>query len=157
MHTAALKYIKEEISQKSKKELENLCLQLAKFSKENKEYLTYLIFESQDEEGFIKGVKIEIDQMFDDLGNVSVHFAKKGIRKILARVKKYIRYSKKKESEVELLLYFCKVLIDHVPHLHRNSVISGIFERQTKMIEKGISALHEDLQFDYTEKLKAIL
>lgn len=80
MQTAALKYIKE-ISQK----------QIGKFvfaigripAKRTKNTSPISFLNPKDEEGFIKGVKIEIDQMFDDLGHV--HFAKKGIRKILAK------------------------------------------------------------------------
>ena len=49
MKTAAVKDIKQELLQRSPKELLALCLRLSRFKKENKELLTYLLFEASDE------------------------------------------------------------------------------------------------------------
>ena len=57
MKAVALKKLKEELSHKSANELMELCLHLSKFKKENKEFLTYLMFESHDEEAYIESVK----------------------------------------------------------------------------------------------------
>ena len=53
MKTASVKEIKDELKFKTSDELRELCLQLSRFKKENKELLTYLLFEAQDEEAFI--------------------------------------------------------------------------------------------------------
>ena len=51
MKTASLKQVKEELSYKSDQELVALCLQLIRFKKDNKELLSYLLFEMDDDDG----------------------------------------------------------------------------------------------------------
>ena len=46
MKTATVTVLKKELKYKSNDELLNLCLTLSKFKKENKELLTYLLFEA---------------------------------------------------------------------------------------------------------------
>ena len=50
MKAVTVKKIKDELTHKTASELMEICLQLSKFKKENKELLTYLLFESHDEE-----------------------------------------------------------------------------------------------------------
>mgnify|MGYP000642523159 CR=1 FL=1 len=50
MKAVTIKQLKDELSHKTANELKELCLHLARFKKENKELLTYLLFESHDEE-----------------------------------------------------------------------------------------------------------
>lgn len=149
MKTATVKELKEELAKRSAKELVELCLRLSKFKKENKELLTYLLFESLDEQGYIRNVKSEIDQQFTEINTRSYYFIKKGVRKILRNIKKYTRYSKKKETEVELLLYFCSKLKDFTPSIGRNRVLKNLYYKQLDLIEKAVASLHEDLQYDY--------
>ena len=61
MKAVTVKEISEELVNLSPKELRDLCLRLARFKKENKELLTYLLFEATDEEMYIESVKKEID------------------------------------------------------------------------------------------------
>ncbi|HBS11973.1 MAG TPA: hypothetical protein DEO36_05420, partial [Flavobacteriaceae bacterium] len=107
MKTATVSQLKNELKYQSQEELLELCLQLSKFKKENKELLTYLLFEADDEDAFIQGVKEETSELFGQINTSSYFYIKKSVRKILRIIKKYIRYSKKKETEVELLLHFC--------------------------------------------------
>ena len=44
-------------------------------------------------------------------------YIKKSVRKILRMAKKYIRYSKNKETEIEILLHFCTVLKNMKPSI----------------------------------------
>ena len=44
MKAAGVKAIKDDLKMRSKEELQELCLTLSKFKKENKELLTYLLF-----------------------------------------------------------------------------------------------------------------
>jgi hypothetical protein len=157
MKPASIKELKTELSTQQAKELLNLCLQLAKFKKENKELLTYLLFEASDEASYIESVKKEIDNDFAEINIRSYYFIKKSVRKILRNIKKYIRYSKKKETEVELLIYFCAKLKKMKPAIERNVSLTNIFIRQVSQIKKCISSLHEDLQFDYGDELDEIL
>ena len=80
-------------------------------------------------------------------------YIKKSVRKILRNTKKYIRYSLNKETEVELLLYFCKQLKAMKPSISRNTTLTNIYERNIEAITKKVLALHEDLQYDYTNEL----
>jgi len=126
-----------------------LCLRLARFKKENKELLTYLLFESDSEAGYIITVKAEIDEQFKVINTNSYFYIKKSVRKILRTIKKYARYSGNKETEVALLLYFCEKLRDFKPSIKRNTTLLNLYQRQVDYIQKKIGLLHEDLQYDY--------
>jgi hypothetical protein len=149
MKTATLKEIKTELSYRSNEDILKLCLQLTKFKKENKELLTYLLFESENEEKFIDNVKLEIDQQFDLINTKTYYFIKKSVRKILRMIKKHIRYSKIIETEVTLLIYFCKKLKNLNPSIKKNTVLLNIFKRELVNAKKKTEVLHEDLQYDF--------
>ncbi len=157
MKTATVNQLKVELKNKSSKELIDICLNLSKFKKENKELLTYLLFEAENEAAFIKNVKAEIKEQFESVDFTSYYFAKKNIRKILKNIKTYIRYSKQKQTEVELLLYFCTELKDIIEIIDYNTVIENIYNRQIEILKKRISTLHEDLRYDYGVELDTLL
>lgn len=148
--------IRKELKHKSNAELAELCLRLSRFKKENKELLTYLLFEAHDEQGYIETIKAEIDQQFDDINTNSYYYVKKSVRKILRNVKKYIRYSLNKETEVELLLYFCKKLRQMSPSISRNTTLTNLYERNLEAATKKILKLHEDLQYDFGQVVNDI-
>lgn len=157
MKAASLKEIKTELNHRSTEELLQLCLRLSKFKKENKELLTYLLFESADEESFIQSIKTQVDEQFEAINTSKYFYIKKSVRKILREIKKYIRYSQSKETEVELLLYFCQKLKDFEPSIKRNNTLYNLYIRQIEFIKKKVTALHEDLQFDYELELEELL
>ncbi|MFO8148423.1 MAG: hypothetical protein ACQEQB_11650 [Bacteroidota bacterium] len=156
MKAATVSQLKKELSYRSPEQLLEICLRLSKFKKENKELLTYLLFEFADETGYIESVKNEIDLEFDAINTSSYYFIKKSIRKILRNIKKYSRYSQKKETEVELLIYFCSKLKTFKPSITRNTTLLNLYERQLALAEKIISTLHEDLQYDYRLELEKL-
>lgn len=156
MKAVSVATIKKELQHRSSEELMDLCLRLSKFKKENKELLTYLLFEAHDESGYIEAVKHELDAQFDTINTNSYHYIKKSVRKILRLIKKYARYSLKKETEVELLLYFCTKLKDFEPSIYDNVSLTNIYNRQIISIKKIIISLHEDLQYDYNLELEAL-
>lgn len=157
MKAASLKEIKTELNHRTTRELLELCLRLSKFKKENKELLTYLLFESANEEAFIRSIKTKIDEDFESINTKTFYFIKKSVRKILREIKKYIRYSQNKETEVELLLYFCHKLKDFNPSIKRNTTLINLYNRQIEYIQKKISTLHEDLQYDYEMEIEELL
>lgn len=156
MKTVTIKEIKDELSNHSAKEMLEFCLRLSKFKKENKELLAYLLFESTDEASFVESVKMEVDQQFALINTKSYYIIKKSVRKILAYVKRNIRFSPKKQTEIELLIYFCTKLNNFTPSIHRNPTLNNLYLRQIELIKKAISTLHEDLQHDYGVELKSI-
>ena len=156
MKAATIRELKQELSVRSQGELLELCLRLSKFKKENKELLTYLLYEASNETAYIENVKREVDYEFEQINRKSYYFIKKSVRKILRNIKKYIRYSKKKETEVELLIYFCSELKKMSPSIDNNVTLQNIYNRQIEIIRKVISTLHEDLQYDYNMELSEI-
>jgi len=74
----------------------------------------------------------------------------------LRELKKYIRYSQKKETEIDLLIYFCLKLKNFSPSINKNVTLQNLYQRQIGMIEKSVSTLHEDLQSDYESELEAL-
>jgi hypothetical protein len=149
MKPVTIKKIKDELHYKSSQELIELCLKLSKFKKENKELLSYLLFDAEDEESYINSVNEYITLLFADINTKSFFYIRKSVRKILKLTKKYIRYSKKKDTEVELLLHFCKELKEISPSISKSPRLLNVYNRQLILIKKAIATLHEDLQYDY--------
>lgn len=156
MKAASLKELKQELSTSSHKELQELCLRLSRFKKENKELLTYLLFESSNEEAYIQSVKSYMDEQFEMINTKSFFYIRKSIRKILTNTKKYIRYSQKKETEVELLLYFCKKLKNFKPSINNSQQLLNTYNRQITLVKKIVDTLHEDLQYDYSLSISTL-
>ncbi|QNJ98603.1 hypothetical protein [Constantimarinum furrinae] len=156
MKPATVAQIKKELTFRSPDEITQLCLRLARFKKENKELLTYLLFEAESEEAFIQGVKDEVDELFNTINTNSFFYIKKSVRKILRLIKKYNRYSPHKATEVELLLYFCHKLKAFKPSIRRNRTLQNLYERQLDFIQKRIPVLHEDLQHDYSLEVEEL-
>ena len=134
MKAAGVKAIKEELNSRSRQELSDLCLKLSKFKKENKELLTYLLFEADNENLFIISIQEEIDLEFENINRKSYYFIKKSIRKILRNTKKNIRYS----------------ISNSIP-------LTRIFDREILKVEKILNTLHPDLKYDYETEIESIL
>ena len=156
MKAATVKEIKEELKTRSPLEMLEICLRLARFKKENKELLTYLLFEYDNEFGYIESVKRDMDEQFNQINRKNYFYIRKSIRKILTVTKKFIWYSQKKETEVELLIYFCSKMKNFKPSIHRSPALQNLFIRQIELIKKTISQLHEDLQFDYNQEMESL-
>ena len=154
METASLSDIKKELKTIAPEQLQELCLRLAKYKKENKELLNYLLFEAIDEQSFIQNVKEEIDDQFKLLNKSSFYLAKKTLRKALRTTQKFIKFSGSKETEIELLIYFCEKMKKSGLRMRSHRVILNMYLRQAERIKKVYSVLHEDLQYDYEEALK---
>ena len=149
--------IKRELSQLSAKELLELCSRLARFKKENKELLSYLLFEAHDERAFIAGVKSYIDTEIDAIPrDNNLYLIKKSLRKILRTVSKYIRFSGIKTTEIELLIYFLDAVKGSGIAIHKSQVLTNLYEMQLKKVNKLLPALHEDLQYDYGRQIEAL-
>ncbi|MFY0608636.1 MAG: hypothetical protein JXR10_18100 [Cyclobacteriaceae bacterium] len=149
MKAATVTEIKRELSHKTDKELVELCLRLSKFKKENKELLTYLLYEADDIHSYILNVQDEIEDAFNQIKKTSYYFIAKSMRKTLRVTKKFIRYSQNKQVEVELLIYFCEQMRDFEPSINRSTALINLYDRQIALIKKALATLNEDLQYDY--------
>ena len=156
MRSSSIHEIKQELVTLKAGELTALCLRLARFKKENKELLSYLLFESQDEQNYIKNIKLEIKDLFAEINLSHLYFAKKTLRKILRVINKHSRYSGNKQTDMELRIFFCRQLKNSGIPFRQNAVLSNIFEGQLKKIDAALAALHEDLQHDYSKEIAAL-
>lgn len=156
MRASSTQEIKQELLTGKPSELINLCLRLARFKKENKELLTYLLFEAGDEDGFIRGIKIEIEELFTTINQSQLYFAKKTLRKIVRIINKFSRYSGIKQTDIELRIFFCNKLKESGIPFRQNPVISNLYDNQLKKIRTNLADLHEDLQHDYLREMESL-
>jgi hypothetical protein len=157
MRSSSVHELKQELLTLKAPELVGLCLRLARFKKENKELLTYLLFEARDEESYTRAIQVEIAELFGTINLSQLYFAKKTLRKIVRIINKYCRYSGQKQTEIELRIFFCRQLKDSGIPFRRNTVISNIYDGQVKKINTLLAMLHEDLQHDYNKEMKELL
>ena len=156
MKAPSLNEIKLELSVQSQKKLLELCLRLAKFKKENKELLSYLLFEAHNEQGYVESIKKEINDQFWNLPRGNMYIIKKGLRKILRAISRYSKQTATKESEVELLIHFCINLHNSGIHFRGNKALSNLYDQQLKKLNVLAEQLHEDLRFDYQKQLEQL-
>lgn len=153
---ATVHEIKQQLQQEPPARVVEICLKLARFKKENKELLTYLLFEANDETAYIGNVQKDITGLFAEINSSNLYFAKKTIRKILRITNKHIRYMANPQAEIELLLFFCTTLNQMKLPLEKNAALKNLYTNQLKKIKQAIGKLHEDLQYDYNRQLKLL-
>jgi len=157
MKSTTLNELKKEIQELPPKELVELCIALAKYKKDNKEYLGYLLFESHDKPAFTKEIKTDIDAHFEELKTqTNLYYVKKSLRKILRILNKYSKYLNDKANSAELYIYFLTKLKDSGIPFHKSKLIMNMYAQQLKKINSLIATLHEDLQSDYSRDLEKI-
>lgn len=156
MKTASISELQKELITLEPKKVLELCIRLVKHKKENKELLSYLLYDSNDEYLFIKNLKEETDQLFSEINSSNVYFIKKTLRKILRITNKYIKYSGSLQTEIELRIYFCsKIKQAHLP-INTSIVLSNLYKREIIKIKTILSKLHEDIQFDFREEIEKL-
>jgi hypothetical protein len=153
MKTASLNDIKKELSNQDSAVLLEYCLRLAKFKKENKELLQFLLFEAQDISTYVNEIKSEIEEQFLQMNKSNIYLIKKSVRKILRSINKQIRFSISKQVEAELLIQFCNCIIKHSIPIKKSRQLNNIYENQLKKIDKTLASLHPDLQYDLKREL----
>ena len=153
MKSASVQEIKQELLELKPSKLTEICLKLAKFKKENKELLTYLLFESHDEANYVAEVKKEIDQLFSEINFSHLYFVKKSLRKVVRILNKHLRYMNSKSAEAELRIYFCKKVKESGIRIDKNTVINNLYNGQIAKARAAVAGLHEDLQYEFLKQL----
>jgi hypothetical protein len=154
MKAATVNELKKELVELEPARVTELCLRLARFKKENKELLTFLIYESHDIPAYVREVKKDMDTEFAEMNRDNLYLTKKSLRKIIRTTNKYIRYIGNKEAEAELLIWFIVNIKKAKIPVSSSVRITNLYQNQLKKIEKTISELEEDLQYDYRKELK---
>jgi hypothetical protein len=153
MKAATINELKLELQAIPPATVLELCLRLARFKKENKELLTYLLFEANDKHSYIKNVQQEIAMQMETTNTSSVYLAKKTIRKVLRTTNKFIRYSNDAVIEIELLLYYCVAIKNLGTKIYKNPIVANLCQNQLKKINKTLATLHEEEQYDYRKTI----
>lgn len=156
MRSASIHELKQELLNTPANELAELCLRLAKYKLENKELLTYLIFEAHDTDGFMQSVKKEVDEQFAQINQSNLYYVKKTLRKILRHINKHIKYAGSAQVTIEMLIYFCQSIKETGIPIQKNPVIANLYKSQLQKINKTLAGLHEDLQYDYKRAVVAL-
>ena len=159
MKAASLAEIKAALKEKTSTQVMDLCLRLARHKKDNKELLTYLLFEADDKHGYIESIKREMEESFEEMNMGNLFWIKKSLRKVLRTINKYIKYAGDKQMEAELRIYFCSLIKKAKIPIQKSPLILNLYKGQLKKIEAALDTLHEDLQHDYDsdwEKVKQL-
>jgi len=156
MNSASISEIKKELQRLDADELNAICLRLAKYKKENKELLSYLLSDAHDEAGYIRGIKEELDVMFQELDGRNLYITKKILRKILRFANRQIKYSGIPQTELELRIYFCEKVKEVGIPLTTGTVLYNLYQQQLKKITTVLAKLPEDYQVDYEAAIDAL-
>ena len=150
MKAASIAELKKALVRLEQGELLDACLRLARFKKDNKELLTYLLFLSENEQGYVSYLCEEIDEQFSLTPNAH----KKTLRKIIRWMDKCLRFSGIKETEVQVRIHFCRALNSSDTPYQKSKVMTNMYTRQLKKINQAIEKFHQDLKYDFHQEIK---
>ncbi|HEY1061260.1 MAG TPA: hypothetical protein VGE44_06220 [Daejeonella sp.] len=156
MKPEKLSDLKKELSGLSVLELTDICLRLAKYKKENKELLTYLLFDADNPMQYAEEVK---NFLIEDFKTMQKHYyySTKSMRKIIRLINRYAKYTGSKQVETELALWFCINFLMYADLRTSHKPLQGLLTRQFEKIIKLLPKLHEDLQFDYQKEFESVV
>mgnify|MGYP001791935924 CR=1 FL=1 len=133
-----------------------MCLRLAHDQKENKELLAYLLFDAHNAEAYTEQIKENMRDTFKDVNTANLYLAKKTLRKILRQANRYIKHTLSKQTEAEVLIYFCSLLKNSGIAIHKNKALTNMYLQQIKKIKIALAALHEDIQYDFRKQVNQL-
>jgi hypothetical protein len=155
MHLFSLQEQKKELQQLSKTELEAICLRFARYKKENKELLEFVLFHQGNPQAYSDALKDELEEVFTSLTGANYSDAKK-LRKITKALNKHAKYMQNPSLEVDLWIWFCYAYCDSMAAKSTAQVIRNFFVKAILKVEKIQCKLHEDLAFDVAQELEKI-
>jgi len=147
VETEKLSVLKKELSRRPAKDLIEISLRIARLKKENKELLSYLLFDVEEPLYYAEKLKKEIDSLFEEISD-SLHI--KSLRKILKMINKYSRFTGNDHGEVELLVYFIKRLLSFNERKMNSQAMQFLIFKVLKKLSTLIPKLDEDLKYDYS-------
>jgi len=155
MQTYTIHQLEKELRTRGPKEVLEICIRLAKHKNENKELLSYLLF-GNDEKEYVSEVKEKIDGLMAGINRKTIYTTKKGLQKVVRNMTKFIKYSKSKQTELEIRMYFCMKIKSARIRLDSSTVINNLFYREVGKIKDLYAKLHEDLQLDYKNDVEEL-
>lgn len=158
MKTSSVSELKKELQQLPVEDLVGLCTALAKYKKDNKEYLDYLLYSAHSKPSFVREVKAEMEVHFSSINKeANLYYIKKTLRKILRLLNKYCKYLSDKASALELHMYYCNLLKHSGIPFRKSQLILNLYEQELKKIRSLLDGIHEDLKADYTEEIEKLM
>jgi len=148
--------LKKELITRPQKELVELCLSMAKLKTENKEMLSYLLFDSDNPLDYAIRLKDVINEQFETL-NQHYYYSTKMLRKTLRLINKYSRFTKFKQGEIELLLCFAQAYTNQISADTKHQPLLGLQYRSLTKARQLIGKLHEDLISDYSIEYNKVI
>lgn len=156
MKPEKLSDLKKTLVKLSSIELTEICLRLAKYKKENKELLSYLLFDADDPLKYVEEVKNFLIIEFESMQK-HYYYSTKSLRKIIRLMNRYAKYTGSKQVEIELSIWFCTNFLNYIDLRTSHKPLQAILQRQFDKIVKLLDKLHEDLQFDYQKEFEELL
>lgn len=153
MKIVSLAEIKKELQHLSQKELITLMADLSKFSTDNKLFLYFQLYGREQPDLFAEMVQEELVHQFQTANTRNSYYAKKSAQGIRRKLNKYLKFSKDKAVQVDLIVFFCEMLVEYGYLKHRHPVIENLYVMQVGKVERLLGQMHEDLQFDYQNKI----
>lgn len=146
--------IKKTMLHLTEKELMELCLSLIRYKKENKELVSYLLYDKHDEAYFIEKLCVDVDDMFKEIEGLTSRDIRKKARKIIRHCDKWLRFSKRKDTEIEVRMHLLKKIRTFPFTRSLTYFQETLYLRQRKKIMQSIPKVHEDLQNDYIDYME---
>jgi hypothetical protein len=156
MQLPSLAAIKKELNNLDSKELTDIIIELSKFTRDNKAYLYFKLFERDNPRLFVEMVQEELETEFQKANTKHYYVAKKSAQAIRRKLNKNLKLTKDKIIQIELISYFCVKLKAYGYLDFHHPVIDNLYNVQVGKIEKLVSGLHEDLQYDYQEMIQQL-
>lgn len=154
MHAATIDTIKTELKQLPPKQVLELLLRLARFKKENKELLTYILFESANESDYVEQIKVEITEEMEEIDKLPAYQYKKQFRKIQRKINKPIKYIGNKSATAELYMHMVRLISKKKKTVSVTSFLDKSLQQYIGKIEKLLPGIEDDLVADFKKQLQ---
>ncbi len=152
MKGAKLNDLKGELKLKTVQELHDIVLRMAKHKIENKELLSYLLFEADDELGYVHYLKECVDEKLLQMEGESLYRCYKMLRKLQRDISKWCKYSGKSTTTLELNLYFVQQM-EESGMSHASNGLINMCEKQKEKVRKMWDKMDEELKNDYRTEI----
>jgi hypothetical protein len=137
--------------------LAELCSALAKYKKEIKEYLGYLLFDDSDRVAYVEEVGHELRALVEAIDpSQNAYFTKKNLRRIQRAMNRYCRFVGEPGAAAEIRLQFLRALQNTAIPFRQHAQLQNIVDQEKKRTRMLIEDIHEDIRTDFEKALDEI-
>lgn len=154
MKPADSKDIKAALTKLESATLREIILRLARLKKENKELLTYILFDAADKEGYVAEINHYVTQQMGEVNVKSAHFARKSLRRILKTAWRLVKYSGDAECVIQVNLHLLEEMNKSKIPFGKSTALENIRSQVKAAIEKNLKLVHADLAHDFKRQLQ---